>query len=692
MSSSSIVAGDGATKRIVGSKAVEGATNGRVDRAARRRGQAPRVEQTRASGEVVRRVLDARPDTADFRDLLFVPTLIEVPPIIELDDYLRYEVPVLDQGVEGACTGFGLATVANYLLRRRMVRPDTVCVSPRMFYEIAKRYDEWPGEEYDGSSARGAMKGWHKHGVCADEIWIYDAEHPDRELTEVRSQDALRRPLGAYFRVNHKDLVAMHAALAEVRVLYATAKVHAGWQEVGEDGEIRYSPDLLGGHAFAIVAFDEIGFWIQNSWGTDWGRGGYARISYDDWLANATDVWVARLGAPVVIQTAAAAAATNAAVAPQSSGLAFHDLRPHIISIGNDGRLRNSGTYATTPADVETIVTRSFPATAANWQQKRLLLYAHGGLVAEANAVQRVADYRAALLPEEVYPLSFIWKTDLWTTVSNILDDAFATRRPEGILDAARDFVLDRADDFLEPVARALGGKLVWDEMKENARRATSLAQGGARLTLEAVKKLLAEDDSVEIHVVAHSAGAIFHAPLVKALVDDGVRIATCTLWAPACTIELFKETYLPAIESGGIERFALFTLSDKVERDDHVANVYHKSILYLVANAFEEDPRIPLFADGEPLLGLETFVKEDDDLVALFKSDVAEWIVAPTGEGVGAQRRSDARAHGAFDDDEATVRATLARILAKRRLETDVAFHRSAASMRDQREAMVAS
>ena len=42
-----------------------------------------------------------------------------------------------------------------------------------MLYEMAKRYDEWPGEDYDGSSARGAMKGWHKHGVCSDEHWRY---------------------------------------------------------------------------------------------------------------------------------------------------------------------------------------------------------------------------------------------------------------------------------------------------------------------------------------------------------------------------------------------------------------------------------------------------------------------------------------------------------------------------------------
>jgi len=105
----------------------------------------------RAAGQP--RALDARPDTPDFRDKLFEATLVEVPPVVPLSEYREWEVPILDQGREGACTGFGLATVANYLLRRRRVEPDTIQVSPRMFYEMARRYDEWPGEEYSGSSA-----------------------------------------------------------------------------------------------------------------------------------------------------------------------------------------------------------------------------------------------------------------------------------------------------------------------------------------------------------------------------------------------------------------------------------------------------------------------------------------------------------------------------------------------------------
>jgi len=627
------------------------------------------------------RVYNARPDTMDFRDKMYEATLIEVPKRIALEDYKKIKVPVLNQGAEGACTGFGLATVTNYLLRKRKEVKDKGSVSPRMLYEMAKRYDEWPGEKYDGSSARGAMKGWHKHGVCDESVWRYDPKKPDSKLTEVRISDAANRPLGAYFRVNHKDLVAMHAALAEVGILYATATVHAGWEAVSADGLIPLQDEILGGHAFAIVAFDERGFWIQNSWGPGWGQQGFALVSYQDWLTNGTDIWVARLGAPVILQAAVKGAAPGRAGAMRAKSYSYPELRPHIISIGNDGALRDDGIFGTSAAETEEIIKQDFPRITRNWKKKRLLIYAHGGLVSEESAIQRVSDYRKAMLEAEVYPLAFSWKSDAWTTIKNIIEDAQSRRRPEGILDAAKDFMLDRLDDAIEPLARTLGGKAMWSEMKENALFATMNEKGGARIALGFIDELLAQDPSIEIHIVGHSAGSIFHAPIVQLLTAKGKiasgplsgvtglgrKVETCTLWAPACTVDLFKQTYLPALSAKGIKRFALFTLTDQVEQDDHCANIYHKSLLYLVSDAFEKRVRIPLFQkDGEPILGMEKFVRGDPELDMLFKNGKADWVRSPNTAEDGSPVHSTSRHHGDFDDDKPTVLATLARILGR--------------------------
>lgn len=625
--------------------------------------------------------LDARPDTLDFRDRIFTPTLIEVPPVVDLKEYLKIDVPILDQGTEGACTGFGLATVVNYLLRTWDGFVDKTPVSPWMLYQLAKRYDEWPGEKYEGSSARGAMKGWHKHGVCATSLWGNGGS-----LTPAAAKDAVNRQLGAYFRVNHKDLVAMHCAIAETGILYATATVHAGWDGVGSDGVIRMSDEILGGHAFAIVAYDQEGFWIHNSWGFGWGKEGFGHISYDDWLANGTDVWVARLGAPVSLRTTTSVAVRHSAATTYTDALSLNDLRRHIVSIGNNGALRAGGTYGTGEEGVNAIFAHHIPEVTTNWRKKRILLYAHGGLVDEESSVQLLADYLPALLRAEVYPISFIWHSDFWTTITNILDDAKNRRRPEGFLDDTKDFMLDRLDDALEPIAR-ISGKTMWDEMKENAIMATTNKLGGARIALERLVKIITKDPTVEVHIIGHSAGSIFLAPLIEELTGrHGRTIKTCTLWAPACTTDLFKKSYFSAISGGKIGRFALFTLNNKTEQDDNCGKIYNKSLLYLVSNAFEEEARIPVFREGASILGMEKFVSDDQQIMSLFRDRIADWVLAPNSDRGIPTCYSTARHHGDFDNDEATVQATLARILGEERIEAQFTFNSAAAVLRRRR------
>ncbi len=600
------------------------------------------------------RTLDALPDTIDFRDTIFIPTLVRVPAKSDLQAYRNFKIPILDQGSEGACTGFGLATVANYLLRARGQNPTADEVSAWMLYAMAKRYDEWPGENYNGSSARGAMKGWFKHGLCAYALW--KERDPDPTLEEKRSADALARPLGAYFRVNHKDLVSMHAAISETGILYATARVHDGWQAVKSgDENIEYRPGVIGGHAFAIVGFDRRGFWIQNSWGGKWGTGGLANLSYADWLANGSDVWVAALGAPVDL-TSSLATANMRANAPRSyESQIYADLRPYIITSKNDGVLDDKGTYGLTSEGLKTLVTERMPAAMKSWKRKRVLLYAHGGLVGQDGAIQTVSSNLAPLLQSQVYPLSFIWRSDAWTTIENILRDAVGRRRDEDVLDRAKDFMLDRLDDTLEVLARNLGGKALWDEMKENALLATSNKNGSARLVGDHLIDLYKAGKIDEIHLVGHSAGSIFHAPLVEKFAAAKVPIKSLNLWAPACTIELFKKAYLPAIKSKAIEEFDLYTLDDATEQDDDCAQIYHKSLLYLVSNAFEKSPHIPAIRPGIPLLGLAKDV--DASQASIFDGDRLRWLLAPGGA-------SDARHHGDFDNDKATLMSTLQRIL----------------------------
>ncbi|KQQ31171.1 peptidase C1 [Methylobacterium sp. Leaf123] len=601
-----------------------------------------------------KRTFDALPDTIDFRDTLYISSLVAVRAISDIESFRSHKIPILDQGKEGACTGYGLATVANYLIKARGGTETADSVSAWMLYAMAKRYDEWPGEEYDGSSARGAMKGWHKHGLCAERLW--KDKKGDVTLTETRAADALERPLGAYFRVNHKDLVAMHAAISETGVLFATATVHTGWQRVQEGDEaIVFEEGVIGGHAFAVVGYNREGFWIQNSWGPRWGRGGIALLTYADWLSNGTDVWVAALGAPVAVGRPVGSSEMMVGAPRSYESQVYASLRPYIIACKNDGLLDDKGSYGLTPSALRSLITEQMPKRMDGWAKKKVVIYAHGGLVSQDAAIQTVANNREPLLKAEVYPLSLIWRSDAWTTLGNILREAVRGRRDEDFLDRAKDFMLDRLDDTLEPLARLLGGKALWDEMKENAEGATKNKKGGARLMADHLIELYKDGGIDEIHLVGHSAGSILHGLLAQHLVDGGVKIRSLSLWAPACTMDLFDTVFKPLIEAGKIESFDLYTLDDATEQNDHCANIYHKSLLYLVSAAFEARPRIPGVRDGVPILGMAKFAQTIPK--SFWRPQACNWFLSPS-------EKSRSVHHGDFDNDGTTLQSTLSRIL----------------------------
>jgi hypothetical protein len=165
-----------------------------------------------------------------------------------------------------------------------------------------------------------------------------------------------------------------------------------------------------------------------------------------------------------------------------------------------------------------------------------------------------------------------------------------------------------------------------------------------------------------------------------------GLQIKTCTLWAAACTTQLFKATYLPAIRGGTIAGPTLFNLTDPAEQNDNCARIYNKSLLYLVSNAFEDEARKFFRKDGTPILGMDKFIRKDAELSQLVDNGTLDYVLAPNPLPEGSVDASSASHHGDFDDDRATVLATLARILGKSAVTDGITFERSAKSTGEMR------
>ena len=148
---------------------------------------------------------------------------------------------VLDQGEEGSCTGFGLAGVVNYL-RWELCQSagageqeeahfrSVGRISARMLYHNARLYDEWKGEDYEGSSCRGAMKGLHKHGGLQRSVrGRVSRRAASRRALPGWDVSAPLTPLGAYYRIDGKSIVDMQSAIFETHAIYVSADVHDGW-------------------------------------------------------------------------------------------------------------------------------------------------------------------------------------------------------------------------------------------------------------------------------------------------------------------------------------------------------------------------------------------------------------------------------------------------------------------------------
>jgi hypothetical protein len=627
------------------------------------------------------RKVDAAPDRIDTRDWFYQPRLAPLADkIVNCERVSR----ILDQGQEGACTGFALAAVINFL---RFGQYKNETVSPRMIYEMARRYDEWPGEDYEGSSARGAMKGWARHGVCLDSDWPMKLTGPDHLSPEI-AERARRIPGGAFYRVMHREVRDMHAALSEVGILYMTLMVHDGWDEPsGRASRITYT--LAGhersialpvierkgraanGHAVAIVGYTDEGFIIQNSWGENWGERGFALLPYQDFMLHATDVWVAQVGVPVRVDLWQAGRAESTEGAQRArSIIPLTDIRPYTIDIGNDGKLSDSGDYWTTKADVDRLFNEVIPDATSKWEKRRILLYLHGGLNDEAAVARRVIAFKDVMLANEIYPLHVMWESGVMESIRDMIEDLFAgaDERAEGVADWLRKTRenLVEAKDWTFELTAAVPGTALWSEMKENALRA-SAAGGGMRLVAQSVaaalKKASAADARTwELHVVGHSAGSIFAAHAMPLLADCGVRFATLQLMAPAMTVELFKTAIMPLIKPKKCPSPLLYILSDEGERDDTVGP-YGKSLLYLVSNAFEG-------ARATPLLGMQRFLMPQpapsDALVdpAVSKLLGDRVVVAGAGGAAPHYPSSRSESHGGFDNDPATMNSLMWQIL----------------------------
>jgi hypothetical protein len=613
--------------------------------------------------------MHTRPDPIDFRDRMYSPTLRPLRPSYNDTPWLQKSIVVQNQDSTSACTGFALAAMIERLLKN--AKRTNAQVSPYMLYYFARKYDELSVDDVDGgSTARGAMKAWHKHGACHKALWPKSAiVTPPKD--QKWSAEAFHRPLGAYYRVNHTSIADIHAAIEETGLVYATAQVHQGWDDVTSNGLIQLSDNVLGGHAFLIVGYDEHGFWIQNSWGPTWAKKGYARVTYQDWRLNAMDAWVGQIGVHISSALATITSGMKAGSAAEAvkdvnarktmlssnPSVAAQQVNPYIVNIGDNGFLSRSGQFSTTQNDLNMLVSHYLKGqkkqlTAADGKI-HVALYAHGGLVSEDAASDTAMRWVPFLLKAGIFPVFFMWETGVIETLNGMIANFFDRDKAA----AAGSFwgsVQDWMDDRVEGLVSGLG-TAGWDEIKGNAEQATDNDRGAMRALHTAFMEHAGDmKKDLKFHLIGHSAGSIFHAWLLPALLSEGFDVDGVYWMAPALRNDVFQVLLDSKCFGGkhGAKVFAQYHLRDDDERDDNCRPLpYNKSLLYLVSNAFERKRKTPI-------LGMEKYAQH---IAALKPNGMDHW------EFITSRfdpRRADplycasSSSHGGFSSDEDSMRS----------------------------------
>lgn len=172
--------------------------------------------------------------------------------------------PILDQGQEGACVGFGWTAkvLSEPFWFNLKTLPAPIPTEPQGFaldtYNEAKKVDETPGENYEGTSVLAGAKVMQSRGVVKSYSWAFN-------VNDVIDGIIKKGPV--VLGINWYD--GMYDAI---------------------NGVLSVSGNLAGGHCILAVGFrassptfnGEDSIILQNSWGVSWGKQGLAEIRVSD--------------------------------------------------------------------------------------------------------------------------------------------------------------------------------------------------------------------------------------------------------------------------------------------------------------------------------------------------------------------------------------------------------------------------
>ena len=168
-----------------------------------------------------------------------------------------------DQGYTSECCSYAtLHALEDGPLTKAPRRPGQGPIyNPHRLYKAGQAHDEWPGDQYEGTSVRGVAKAAQKAGLIRHYVWGWRMDEVVRLL------------------LDYGPVV--------VGTIW-TERMFWPEPEAGVPGPVlRLDGPIVGGHAYVLNGINLDTGWVRmkNSWGAGWGENGRAYIRIDDMAA-----------------------------------------------------------------------------------------------------------------------------------------------------------------------------------------------------------------------------------------------------------------------------------------------------------------------------------------------------------------------------------------------------------------------
>ncbi len=245
------------------------------------------------------------------------PSKLEIPDSKDLREKFS---EIEDQGMLGSCTAQAGVGLVEYFERQASGRH--IDASRLFLYKVTRNLLSWSGDR--GAYLRTTMGAMRLFGIPPEEYWPYDIQEFDQEPPAFCYAFAQNFRTIQYYRLD-LPLTTNKTLLSRIKAYLAAGlpsmfgfTVYSSIDQATETGKIPFPSSgerVRGGHAVVAVGFDDRmkitnetsgskgtkgALLIRNSWGKDWGEGGYGWLPYEyvlnglavDWWSLLKNEWI----------------------------------------------------------------------------------------------------------------------------------------------------------------------------------------------------------------------------------------------------------------------------------------------------------------------------------------------------------------------------------------------------------------